>query len=54
MNVDSNQWGICLSNFANQAAENGVLQALVSSLRYQTCFSFQYNVHTDSFNLNFD
>lgn len=46
MKVDSNQQGICLSNFANQAAENGVLQAPFSSPRYQTQFSFQYNIHT--------
>lgn len=54
MKVDSNQQGICLSNFANQDAENGGLQAPFSSPRYRNNFSFQYNVHTDSFNLNFD
>lgn len=46
MKVDSNQQGICLSNFANQAAENGVLQVPFRSLRYQAHFSFQYNIHT--------
>lgn len=46
--------GICLSNFANHFPENGVLQTLFRSPRYQTHFSVRSNVCTDSFNLNFD